>query len=291
MQLGERAAHVAVAADDRLEQRQPELPAEHRGRHQRGRAASGRGGRSARGSPSRPSAGPRPSTAWSNRQPRRRAYERPGVDQRAHELLEEERVALGRLEDPPLDVVRERAGADERVQQLPLRVARERLERELAASGGGASRAALSFTPPRGWSRSGRLVRTSRSAHVLGVARSSRSSSCSEVGVGPVQVLDRDRDRAVLRRGERGARAPPRTCGTAAPRARARRGGRAASGSSVEPEQRREVGEDLVGAVAEQAIDVPAERHAGPGARARRRGRRARSAAGRGTASTACDSP
>ena len=71
-------------------------------------------------------------TSWSNRHPSLVVHERPGVDERPDELLEEERVALGGLEDPALHVGGQRAVADERVQQLAAGVARQRLERDLA---------------------------------------------------------------------------------------------------------------------------------------------------------------
>ena len=57
--------------------------------------------------------------------------ERARIGQRADELLEEERVAVGVLEDPLLHVVGQRALADERAEQVEARVARQRLQRHL----------------------------------------------------------------------------------------------------------------------------------------------------------------
>src|SRR4051794_13977950 len=46
-------------------------------------------------------------------------HERAGVDEGADELLQEERVALRRLDDAALHLLRERSLADERVEELP----------------------------------------------------------------------------------------------------------------------------------------------------------------------------
>ena len=60
LQLAQRLAQLLLAAGDAREQRQAEAAAEHRGGGQRVAALGGRAGRRARGSPSRPSAAPRP---------------------------------------------------------------------------------------------------------------------------------------------------------------------------------------------------------------------------------------
>jgi hypothetical protein len=122
LKIGERASDVDALARDRLEQRQAELPPEDRGRHQR-----------------RARPGPEPVDARHDHlldgrrdldgdlviepPPLVRAHERARVGERAHELLEEERVALGRLEDPPFHLGGHRAFTDERVQKLTSGVA------------------------------------------------------------------------------------------------------------------------------------------------------------------------
>jgi hypothetical protein len=54
-------------------------------------------------------------------------HERAGIDQRPDDLLEEEGIALGRLEDPPLHLRRELEPADQRAEELPPAAARQRL--------------------------------------------------------------------------------------------------------------------------------------------------------------------
>ena len=161
--------------------------------------------------------------------------ERAGVHQRADELLEEERVALGGLEDPCAP--RRRGSvpvADERVEQLRAR----RRPTAPRAPARGPVRELARDRPPSAATTGGRApgadVRTSSSADVLGVAEEPLEQ-LERGRVGPVQVLERDGDRARPRRAARRARGRPRTSGTGAPRARARRGGAPASGSSVRP--------------------------------------------------------
>ena len=139
----------AVAADERLEHRQPELAAEHRGGGQRVVARRGES-RSIRatGSPSRPSAGSRPDRVVEAPAAVVVAHERAGVDERADELLEEERVALGRLEDPPLHLGRERSAPDQRVRAAPGRRRRTAPRAPSSRDRCGSSRAAVLLHAP-----------------------------------------------------------------------------------------------------------------------------------------------
>jgi len=113
LELEQRAPDVAVAARDRLEEREAELSAQHRRRHQRVVRV-----------------GLEPVDPGEDHPLDRRrdldldlvveppsltlAHERARVHERPDELLEEERVALGVLEDPSLHVVGQRAGPDQR---------------------------------------------------------------------------------------------------------------------------------------------------------------------------------
>jgi hypothetical protein len=62
----------------------------------------------------------------------RLADERAGLEERAHELFEVEGIPLGLAEHSGGDVVRKRLRSHEHVEQRGLRVALQRLERELA---------------------------------------------------------------------------------------------------------------------------------------------------------------
>ncbi len=118
-------------------------------------------------------------------------HERAGVDQRTDELLEEERVPLGGLEDPPLHLVGKRSSvADERVKQLAPGVARQRLERHLARPVRELA-GAVSFTRHDGWSRSGRGRQHEQERRHFGV-REQALEQLQRGRVRPVQVLEDD---------------------------------------------------------------------------------------------------
>src|SRR5438552_14398942 len=58
--------------------------------------------------------------------------ERAGVDEGADQLLQVERIAFGMGQDSSLQRWRQRAGPDERREQRPVGLARERLQTDLA---------------------------------------------------------------------------------------------------------------------------------------------------------------
>ena len=188
-------------------------------------------------------------------------YQRARVGQRSDELLEEERVALGGLEDPPLDLGGQRVVADERVQQLAAGVAGQRLEGQLARPVRQLARRRLLHRQamvvalrPRREDQKERVV--------LGVDRQ-QPQELKRGRVRPVEVLERDDDGAVDRQARR-QRAHHLE------RAVLERLGRELGeagldvGLQREAEQRAEVRVDLGGAFGEQLVDVSAERHPHP---------------------------
>ena len=283
LELEQRALHVALAARDRLEQRQAELPPQHGRRHQR----VVRVGLQA--------VDPGEDDLLDGRRdldldrvveppPLALAHERPRVHERPHELLEEERVPLGRLEDPPLHLVRQGPGPDERVEQFAVGVARERLERDLAGPVRELARRALLHAP-------GRVVafgsggQDEQQRGRLGVLQQA-FEQLERGRVGPVEVLEDDEDRPVLRQTRRAARGSRRRSGTGGPRARARPAVRAPRVRATARASRPGTGRPRA-AGRRTARRASAAGPASRGARARPRGRRATIAGGPGTASTA----
>ncbi len=96
-----------------------------------------------------------------------RVLQRAGVDERPHELLEEERVALGLSEDPLLELARERSLADQRQQQLALRVAGQSLQLDRVQPVRQLPRGLLA-NPPGGMVRVGALRDHEQHRGVLG---------------------------------------------------------------------------------------------------------------------------
>ena len=140
----------------------------------------------------------------------------------------------------------ERARADQRVEQLALRVAGQRLQRELAGQVRVLARGELLAAPTTAWSRSSRCESTSSTA-ASSVSGSSRSASCTDVGSAQCRSSIAHDHRPVL-----GQPREQRADHLERPvlerlRARARRARAAASGSSVEAEHRAEVRVDLAG--------------------------------------------
>ena len=97
------------------------------------------------------------SASWSKRQPSSFANEHARLGERADELLEVERVALGSFQDLLFEVRRKRALAEQRDEELAVGVARQGPERELADRCGYCA-AAIVFTRHDGWSRLRRLL-------------------------------------------------------------------------------------------------------------------------------------
>ncbi len=132
LEFGERGADLAVAVGRQcLQQRQAELSAEDRRGHQR----EVRRGREP--------VDPRQDHLLDGRRDLDDdvvveapavvlVHQRAGVCERAHELLQEEWVPLGRLQDPSFHLMGKGAGADQGMQELAARVAREGLKRDLA---------------------------------------------------------------------------------------------------------------------------------------------------------------
>ena len=250
------------------------------------RGCRDRAGRCAPGSPSRPSAGSRPRRRGRSASPVVVVHERAGVDERADELLEEERIALGGLEDPPLHVGGQRAVADRA--RAAARGRRRRTAPRASSSRVrcGSSRATSSFT------RHARVValrprREDEQERASSVSREQPFEELQRRRVGPVQVLERDRDGSVLREAREQRRGRPRTSGTAAPRARAPRGVPPRPAPASARAARRGTGRARPRASPNEPLDHAGGARRAPAAPARRRGRRATSAGGRGTASTA----
>ena len=106
--------------------------------------------------------------------------ERAGVGERPDDLLQEERVALGRLEDPPLGVGAAACPAPTSACSSSRPASPDSASRASSATRCGSARPTSSFSRHAPWSRSGREVSTSRSASVS-VSAASRCRSCSEV--------------------------------------------------------------------------------------------------------------
>ena len=155
---------------------------------------------------------------------RRRRPTRPSrvtlVHEHAHELLDEQRVALGAGEDPLGEVGGHAGVADQVLDQRPALGAAERLE--LDPRGGG--HLAAEVGPA---CRAGRSGRRRRSAP--GSARDRAREVLDQVeegGLGPVDVLEDDDQRPLGARPPRAACAPPRRSPSGRrrrPTARARR--------------------------------------------------------------------
>ena len=197
LQLAQRLAQLLLAAADAREQREREVAAEHGGCGQRLAALGGQ------------PVDAREDHLLDGRRhvdrdvvveapARVRAVERGSVDERAHELLEEERVALGLREQPPLEAVRERALADERQQQLALGIAGERLELDRVQPVRQLPRGLLAHRP-RGMVGIGPLRDHEQHRGVLG-HRQELLGQLQRGLVGPVDVLEHEHDRAL--RGE-----------------------------------------------------------------------------------------
>ncbi len=123
--------------------------------------------------------------------------QRAGVDERADELLEEERVPLGLREQPPLEVVRQRPGADECQQQLALRVARECLQLDRVQAMRELTRGLLAHRP-RGVVGVGPLRDDQEDGRVLGHGQQ-LLGQLQRGRVGPVDILEHEHDRALRR--------------------------------------------------------------------------------------------
>ena len=117
------------------QQRERHVLADHRAAWS-SRLSSGGAGRCAPpGSPA-----PSPAPGWSSRRAspagRRRARRpAPRLDQRPHALLEEERIALGPLDEQPLERLEAGVVAEQRLQQLLGALGRQRIDAELAVVG------------------------------------------------------------------------------------------------------------------------------------------------------------
>ena len=212
----------------------------------------------------------------------RLADERARLEERADELLEVEGIPLGLAEHAGGDVVGERLGPHERVEQRGLRVARQGLERELAGQVRILAERQLAQAPgcvvalvplgdrragPQPPRRGGRAARTA-------APRSCRPSAGPRA---PPRPAGRRQGGAARSRRPRrsGTGAPPGRAGPGAPRRPARasgREGRPGTGRS----RRRVPGRVRRRCAAARPAAV---------ARARRARRRATPAAGRGTAS------
>ena len=256
LQLAERLAQLLLAAGDAGEQREAEVAAEHRRRGQRLAALGGE------------AVDAREDHLLDRRRhvdrdvvveapAGRGQLQRAGVDERAHELLEEERVALGLREQPPLEVGGQRALADERQQQLALGVAGERLELDRVQPVRQLPRGLLAHRP-RGVVGVGALRDDQQDGRVLG-HRQQLLGQLQRRLVGPVDVFEHEHDRALRRRASRAGGGRPRRCGTAAPPARARRGARGTRARG-QAEQRREVRVVVVGALAGELVERAAQR-------------------------------
>ena len=226
------------------------------------------------------------STSWSNRQPLALADERSLVDERSHQLLEEERVPLGGFEDPPFHVGRERPGADERVRAAPV-PRLPRAPRALSRACGAGARGRRSPSPATTGDRVRAVSRARAGARTLSVSLQQAFEQLERGRVRPVQVLERRRrpDRPAARRASSVADHLERPV--------LERFGRelghplASLGLQRETEHRTKVRVDLEHPRRRTARRGCGAAPRGRGARARPRGRRATSAAGRGRASTA----
>ena len=233
LELEQRALHVARrrprpprAAAGRTAAPAPTRPSARRAR----RAAAGR---SARGSPSRRSAGPRPRPRGrtATRRPRARARPSPTSDRTSSSRKNgfpsagsriRRSISSGRVPAPTSAWSSSRSASPESASSATSRVRC------------GSSRAALSFTRQDGWSRSGRVRQDEQQRGRLGVLQQA-FEQLERGRVGPVEVLEDDDDRPVLRRDARAARGSRRRSGTGGPRARARPAASRASGSSDSP--------------------------------------------------------
>ncbi len=260
LQLAQRALDRPVPPGDGLEQRQPELPPQHRRRHERLVGARGEAvdageddlldGR------------------WDLDVDRvvespdlRLADERADVDEGPDDLLEEERVALGRLEDAALHLRGQGGPADEGAQELPSGVARERVERDLAGAVGKLACGRL-LDPPGVMVALGAAGQHEEQGRHLRVDEEPLKE-LERGGVGPVQVLEGDRDGSVL--GQAHDQGPEHLERPVLQRLRRKLLESVVRvGLERQAEHRAEVGVDLEDAVAEQPRDAPAKRHAHP---------------------------
>ena len=225
LELAQRLAQLLFAAGDAREQREPEAPAEHRGGRQRARGAGAEAvdagedhlldaSRARRSSPRGRTARHRSSrcrapASASDRTSSSRKNGLPSACPRSRGL----------------ELGRQRALPDQRVQQLALRVTGERLELELPRPVREPPRRELTQAPRRVVGI-GPLRDHEQHRRVLG-DREQLLGQLQRRRVGPVHVLERRRPPAPSQRGARTGRARPRTSGTAALPARARTAGRA----------------------------------------------------------------
>ncbi len=189
------------------------------------------------------------------------ANEGAGVGERPDDLLQEERVSLGRLQDAALGLGRQRAGSHEGVQQLATGITRQGVEGDLPDPVRQLPRHVL-LEPPCA------VVALGPSGHQqqerLGVGVGGQPlQELQRGGVRPVQVLDRDGDGSVSRQTGR-QRAHDLE------RAVLQRLGRQLCQTSCdvglqrEAEQCAEVGVEVDGSVAEQLVEPTAERDPHP---------------------------
>ena len=123
-------------------------------------------------------------------------HQRSGVDQRPDQLLQVERIAFGVAEDPRFQPRRKRVRPDHGVEQVPVRIARQRLQGDLPGAMGERARGDFLDLPggvvalrPHGDDQQDRGVFGQREEPLGELDRG---------GVGPVKVVDGHRDRAVL---------------------------------------------------------------------------------------------
>ena len=106
------------------------------------------------------------------------AFERAGLEQGADELLEEEGIALGPLQHPLLQLGREGARAHEADQQLAVRLAVQRRERQLRGAIGGRVESGRAQALPGGRpGRGGPASTISRGASAVTGKRCCRSAT------------------------------------------------------------------------------------------------------------------
>ncbi len=123
---------------------------------------------------------------------------RAGVHERPDQLLQEERIALGGLQDAALHVGGERALADERVEQLASGVARQRLQRHVGDPVRELAGRVLLRSPPRVIALQARCQHQQERG-ALRVAEEPLEQ-LERRGIRPVEILQHDGQRTRLRR-------------------------------------------------------------------------------------------
>ena len=209
---------------------------------------------------------------------------RAGVHERPDQLLQEERIALGGLEDAALHVGGERALAHERVEQLASGIARQRLQRHVGDPVRELAGRVLLRSPPRVIAlQAGGQHQEERGA--LRVAEQPLEQ-LERRGIRPVEILQHDGQRPRL--GESRDDLSDDLERPVLQRLR-RELGQALRGVRLEgqAEERREVRGESRPPGLRTAARPSAGARRGRGAPVRRRGPRSSCAAGRGRASTA----